>query len=250
MLEDFDFLFVAVDGNGLASRADINAKSALEGLGGLDNKGRALGNFAADVIRQTAIGEADIFAAFEENDFGFFAEPSGACGAGSASGDSADNDEGLFHGFASGDRRPPGWLWAALRRGGEYGNYGINGTYGNYGRNGNYGINGTYRNYGINGTYRNYGRNGNYGTNGINGICAFCRAALSANWFGGSVKNFDKQFQFSSHLAPSALQGSLSAILAPSPPLAMQAHARDCESGERLKENLEGDNLFGRDIEA
>ena len=71
-IADAYFLRLAIDGLHRSERADIEVEPLVQPLGGRDQQLPALGDRAAQVIRQAAIGKGDLRAAFEEHDPGVF----------------------------------------------------------------------------------------------------------------------------------------------------------------------------------
>ena len=73
----------------------VDAIAAAERFGRLHKQAVALGDDAAEVIRQAAIGIRDVLAALNEDDFGRLVQPSQTGGRSGATGHAAHND--MFH---------------------------------------------------------------------------------------------------------------------------------------------------------
>ena len=72
-------------------RADLDAEDIAEPFGRGHQQFLAVGNRSAHVIRQSAVGERDVAAAFEDENFGEFIHAAQPCRARSSAGHSADN---------------------------------------------------------------------------------------------------------------------------------------------------------------
>lgn len=65
------------------------------GFGGLDLEFGCVGDFSADVVGKSAVGEGDFAAAFEDDDVGVFCDSACACCCAHASCDTADDDDAV-----------------------------------------------------------------------------------------------------------------------------------------------------------
>ena len=95
-----DALRGAVDRLDLGLRPHVQLEPLAEPLGGDDQQLAALGDLAAKVVGQAAIGERDVRPALEENDFGVFRQASRAGGSRRAARHASDDKQ--FH-----DRQVP-----------------------------------------------------------------------------------------------------------------------------------------------
>jgi len=82
----------AVDPDGLGPDAHVEAEASPERGGGLEQQGCAVFDDAADVVRQSAVGEGHVAAALDHRDVGVLVEPAQARGGAHAAGDAADDD--------------------------------------------------------------------------------------------------------------------------------------------------------------
>ena len=84
---------VAVDRDGRSRGVNLDVEQLFEGRGRLHGEGGAISDFAADEIRQSAVGEGDVRTAFDEGDVGAFIETACAGGRGGSGGNATDDDE-------------------------------------------------------------------------------------------------------------------------------------------------------------
>ena len=113
--------------------ADLDAEEVAEPLGRGDQQLPAVGNHAAKIIRQAAIGERHVAAALEDEDLRILIHAAEPSGTGSAAGHAADDQDSFVgHGgqglwgdvggseTRANDQRPGssansrGWLWSSL----------------------------------------------------------------------------------------------------------------------------------------
>ena len=87
-------LAVAVDGRDLGAHTHLDAEAALEQLWLGDEQLVAIGDLAADVVGQAAVGEGHIRVALEDDDPGVLVHAAGAGGSGGAAGNTADDEDG------------------------------------------------------------------------------------------------------------------------------------------------------------
>ena len=79
-----DGAVLPIDAADFVPGANLDVKQVAEPLGRGDQQLASVGDHAADVVRQPAVGEGDVAASLEDEDFGVFihaAEPRGARGA-------------------------------------------------------------------------------------------------------------------------------------------------------------------------
>ena len=89
----------------LGGDAHVDVEGLAQALGGLEQQAVAIGDDLAHVVRQAAVRERDVVAAFEDDDLGGFVEPSGAC-CGRSSGGYASDDYELHDNASRGIRFP------------------------------------------------------------------------------------------------------------------------------------------------
>ncbi len=92
---EVDGFVFAVDAGGFGEGADFEVEELAEGVRGLEGEFGAVGDFAADVVGEAAVGEGDVGSAFDDDDAGFFGVAAGAGRGGSATGDAADDEDGF-----------------------------------------------------------------------------------------------------------------------------------------------------------
>ena len=82
-----------VDGHHPVPYPHINTEAGVQRRGGLQEQGIALADGAAEVVRQSAVGIADMSAALEHDDLRLLVEPAQPGGGGHAAGRASDHDD-------------------------------------------------------------------------------------------------------------------------------------------------------------
>ena len=117
----------AIDAPDFLPRPHVDAKAAGQELRRGDQQLLPLGDLAADVVRQTAVGERNVLVLFQQDDLRVLVHAAGASRRRSAAGDAADDDDGRNRLGAHGSSflrsparrtrnlRAPGWICALCR---------------------------------------------------------------------------------------------------------------------------------------
>ena len=92
-----DCLFVAVDLHDFAEVLDADVEFLRHAADCLQQQVIALLDYAADVVRQAAVRERDVFTLFEDDDFVLFIQSSQACRCSRSAGYAADDHNFTFH---------------------------------------------------------------------------------------------------------------------------------------------------------
>ena len=88
---DLDAVRIRVDRGGLGVDAHVEVEHRLERLRGVEEELGGVGDLAADVVREPAVREGHVFAAFQHDDLGALVAPAQARGSAHATGDSSDD---------------------------------------------------------------------------------------------------------------------------------------------------------------
>src|SRR5690606_31339691 len=88
-----DLARLGVEPDDLVAGTHVEVESRAQPLGCLDEEVVGLGDLAAHVVGQTAVGEGDVLPALEDDDLRALVEPARAGGAAHAAGDAAHDDD-------------------------------------------------------------------------------------------------------------------------------------------------------------
>lgn len=91
-VRDLDAVRAGVDRRDLGADAHVQVECGLEGLRGVEEELGGVFDLAADVVRESAVREGNVLAAFQHDDLGALVTPAQACRRAHATRDSSDDN--------------------------------------------------------------------------------------------------------------------------------------------------------------